>query len=86
MSTYFDKGPNVTDEIIHQWGADCLGRDAADSALAVQTEISKLAPATFELLFRHGFEVADYTLSAYYPDDYQHKPYLSFRQEHLLWG
>jgi len=39
------------------------------------TVIRKLAPEEYERLYHHGYEVADATLCAYYPQDFQHIPY-----------
>jgi hypothetical protein len=41
--------------------------DETARAADFETTIRKLKPAEFELLFRHGFEVADCTLAAYHP-------------------
>jgi len=35
------------------------------------TVIRKLTQDEFERLFRHGFEVADFSLFAYYPDQFK---------------
>lgn len=43
----------------------CLSKEEADQAATMETDIGKLDEKTFERLFRHGFEVADYTLYAY---------------------
>jgi len=39
------------------------------------TVISKLAPEDYERLYHHGYEVADATLCAYYPQNFEHIPY-----------
>jgi hypothetical protein len=39
------------------------------------TVISKLAPEDYERLYHHGYEVADATLCAYYPQNFEHVPY-----------
>jgi len=53
----------------------CLSEEDADRAGAFPTVIRRLTVAEFELLFRHGFEVADCTLHAYYPDLFGHIAY-----------
>jgi NTE family protein len=53
----------------------CLSQEDAESAANMPTVIRKLTQAEFELLFRHGFEVADYTLYAYHPDDFKYIGY-----------
>ncbi|OGO44391.1 MAG: hypothetical protein A2W37_10640 [Chloroflexi bacterium RBG_16_63_12] len=45
------------------------------------TTIRRVTPAEFERLFRHGFEVADYTLYAYHPDTFPYIGYVNSR-----WG
>jgi NTE family protein len=54
----------------------CLDQNVADQAAWMGTDIAKLDDQTFELLYRHGFEVADYTLYAYNPD---HFHYIGYR-------
>jgi len=44
----------------------CLDEAAATRAAATPTMIRKMTHDEFDLLFRHGFEVADYTLYAYH--------------------
>ena len=39
------------------------------------TVIRRLCEDEFDLLFRHGFEVADYTLYEFYADEF---PYIGF--------
>jgi NTE family protein len=41
------------------------------------TVIRKLTPEEYERLYHHGYEVADATLCAYYPQDFEHIPYNS---------
>jgi NTE family protein len=57
----------------------CLGKKEADSAAAMETEIRRLSQEEFELLFRHGFEVADYTLYAYHADKFDYIGYSNSR-------
>lgn len=65
---------------LDQLGSDCLGENEVNRAAAIPTTITRLSQDTFELLFRHGFEVADYTMHACHPD---HFPYLGYR--HSAW-
>ena len=46
----------------------CLDEAAAARAAATPTMIRKMPHDEFDLLFRHGFEVADYTLYAYHTE------------------
>ena len=46
----------------------CMDETAVSQAAAFPTMIRKLSQAEFDLLFRHGFEVADYTLYAHHAD------------------
>ena len=48
----------------------CLDDQEARLAAEMPTVIRKLTDSEYERLFRHGFEVADYTLYAYYPDEF----------------
>jgi NTE family protein len=49
----------------------------ADVTLAMNTPtvIRKLTPEEYERLFHHGYEVADATLCAYYPQFFEHVPF-----------
>jgi NTE family protein len=47
-----------------------LTGEEADRAAEMRTDIGRLSREEFELLFRHGFEVADYTLYANHPDEF----------------
>lgn len=53
----------------------CLSEEDARRAGDFPTVIRKLALTEFELLFRHGFEAADYTLHANYPELFDHIAY-----------
>ena len=53
----------------------CLAEEETERAQNFPTVIRRLTDAEFELLFRHGFEVADCTLHAYYPDLFGHVAY-----------
>jgi NTE family protein len=46
----------------------CLGKEEAYAAANMKTKISRLSHEDYELLVRHGYEVADYTLYAYNAD------------------
>ncbi len=59
-----------TDEIA-QLSAQCLDSEHTATAANVPTMICRLTQQEFELLFRHGYEVTDYTLHAYHPDKYK---------------
>ncbi len=50
--------------------AQCLKNEEVIVAANTPTMIRRLTPQEFDLLFRHGFEVADYTLYTYHPDQY----------------
>jgi hypothetical protein len=49
--------------------------DDVTSAERTPTVIRKLTPTEYENLYHHGFEVADTTLCAYYPESFQHIAY-----------
>ena len=53
----------------------CLSKEEADLAANMETDIARLSAETFERLFRHGFEVADYTLYAYNSDSFHYLGY-----------
>jgi NTE family protein len=53
----------------------CLDEREARLAAEMPTVIRKLTESEYERLFRHGFEVADYTLYAYYPDEFKYVGY-----------
>lgn len=53
----------------------CLSAEDATRAALFPTTIRRLTDAEFELLFRHGYEVADYTLHSRYPDQFEHVAY-----------
>jgi len=53
----------------------CLISEEADRAASMSTSIRRLSPEDFDRLFRHGFEVADCTLYASYPDDFGYVGY-----------
>jgi NTE family protein len=55
----------------------CLSEAECHAAANMPTVIRNLTQVEFERLFRHGYEVADYTLSGYNPDDFQFRGYNS---------
>jgi NTE family protein len=59
----------------------CLPAEAATRAAEMPTVIRKLTNDEFALLFRHGYEVADYTLYAWHPDTFS---YIGF--DRSRWG
>ncbi len=58
--------PKYKDEIAN-WSALCLPTAEADKAAKMGSTIRRLANEEFDRLFRHGYEVANYTLYAYAP-------------------
>ena len=66
------------DDIAHI-GPQCLTDEEAKSVADMPTVIRKLTQNEFERLFRHGFEVADFTLYAYYPDQFKFIGYKNSR-------
>ncbi len=54
---------------------ECLSESDARRAGDFPTVIRQLTSSEFELLYRHGYEVADYTLVGYYPDLFKHVAY-----------
>lgn len=55
----------------------CLSDEDARKVAEMPTIIRKLTNEEYLRLFRHGFEVADYTLYAYYPQEFD---YLGFKE------
>jgi NTE family protein len=68
------------DDEITKLSSDCLQEKDCDAAANMETDI-KLSQDECDLLFRHGFEVADYTLSAYNEDAFDYIGYSKSR-----WG
>ena len=58
---------------------DSLSPLEAQKAAEMPTVIRKLTSEEFERLFRHGFEVADVLLYAYYPESFKYIDYLKSR-------
>ena len=59
--------------------AHTLSDQEAKQVAEMATAIGKLEPAVFDRVFRHGFEVADYTLYAYYGDQFKYIGYANSR-------
>lgn len=60
---------------------NCLSKTEADRVANMATKISRLPEEEYELLFQHGYEVADYTLYAYNSDIFNYIGYKNSR-----WG
>jgi len=52
--------------------SDCLPESEALRSAQMGTHVRRLTHEEFQRLFRHGFEVADFTLHAYHPDRFAH--------------
>lgn len=63
------------ESVIPQITQDAMSNEEARLAAKMPTVIRKLSAEEFERLFRHGFEVADYTLFAYHADEFAHVGY-----------
>ncbi len=55
--------------------AGCLTQQEATQAAEVETDIARLTTKKFELLFRHGFENADYSLYGFSSDFFNYVGY-----------
>jgi NTE family protein len=58
-----------------QFCEGALPESEVEKAAAMGTVIRNLTAEEYERLYHHGYEVADATLCAYYPDTFQHIPY-----------
>ena len=57
----------------HQQAYDLLQSDQeAAIALAHPTDLNALTEAVFDRIARHGYEIADATLTAYSPEEFPH--------------
>ncbi len=56
-------------------GHDCLPVEQARQLASFATTIRRLSPDEYEALYRHGYEVADLTLNAFYQRYFDHIPY-----------
>jgi NTE family protein len=74
------RGAGKTDDI-PRYCPECLPKEKTDRAANMPTVIRKLTEGEYRLLFRHGFEVADYTLYAYNDDQFGYVGYANSR-----WG
>ena len=68
-------------DIVAAIAPQCLSDTEAQAAADTETTLRKFTPIEFDRLFRQGFEVADYTLHASYPQDFKFVGYLNSR-----WG
>ena len=57
--------------------SSALGTESVELASTLGTTLRRLSCQEFEALFQHGYEVADTTLVAYCPQDFQHIPFRS---------
>lgn len=64
---------------IKQLCVNTLSPDEARAVAEMATVIRKLEPQVFERIFRHGFEVADYTLYAHYGSQFKYMGYTNSR-------
>ena len=69
----------VKPRVVARRQAGCLPADVVARTESLQTAIRRLSPEEFQTVFRHGFEVADYTLVAYHPRDFKYLGYLRSR-------
>lgn len=69
------------ESVIPQIIPDCMSDQEAILAATMPTVIRKLTQEEFERLFRHGFEVADYTLFAYYANDFDYIGYANRKNQ-----
>jgi NTE family protein len=60
---------------IPQFAGGSMTEEDVHLAAITPTVIRKLSPEEYELLYHHGYEVADATLCAYYPEVFKHIPY-----------
>jgi hypothetical protein len=60
---------------IPKFSSGSLPEEEVTLAANTPTVIRRLAPEEYECLYHHGYEVADTTLCAYYPQDFKHIPY-----------
>lgn len=59
-----------------QFCEGALPEEEVEKAAMMGTVIRKLTHEEYERLYHHGYEVADATLCAYYPEIFQHLPYM----------
>ena len=63
----------TNNKLIDELTRNSLSADAAKSAEDFKTTLRKLTEAEYDLLYQHGWEVANFTLQARCPDIFQHK-------------
>jgi NTE family protein len=63
---------------------DCVSDEEADQAARMPTVIRRLSPEEYELLLRHGYEVADCTLYGYYPEEFPYRGYGNRKEEGVV--
>lgn len=63
---YTLRGAKFSRDEVAILSARCLNQAQVEQVAHTPTGISKLLPEAYENLFRHGYEVADYTLYAYH--------------------
>jgi NTE family protein len=67
---YVLKGCGLEDQV-SRLAPQCLSTLDATAVADTPTMIRRLTKQEFDLIFRHGFEVADYTLYVHYPERFQ---------------
>ena len=67
------KAARIDNESIDELTKNSLSSKDAKSAVNFKTTLRKLTEAEYDLLYRHGWEVANFTLHARCPDIFQYK-------------
>ncbi len=62
-------------EQYEQFSKECQPPEQARQLAEFETTLRRLTSDEYERLYRHGYEVADLTLHAYYPQTFEHVPY-----------
>ena len=63
----------ASNKLINELTENSLSADEAKSAEDFETTLRKLTEAEYDLLYQHGWEVANFTLQARCPNIFQHK-------------
>ena len=63
----------TNNKLINELTKNSLPADEAQSAQDFETTLRKLTETEYDLLYQHGWEVANFTLQARCPDIFQHK-------------
>ena len=63
----------ANNKLINELTKNSLSADEAKSAEDFETTLRKLTEAEYDLLYQHGWEVANFTLQARCPEIFQHK-------------